>query len=621
MFTSLLKVAAAACLFQLASAGVVVRDEEALIDTDDSLTGEASRPGQVRLDWSDVASLQSATYKGSNYGCKCYVGQSCWPAANKWNQLNNTVGGRLQAHIPPGAVCHNTFQGPFGNVSTYNAAACADAQANFGDEAWTVAKPAAALWTYFTNETCRATTNPTSPCTLGYYGIYVIAATTREHIKAGVDFARKNNIRLIVRNTGHDFIGRSTGWGALIINTHSFKEVTWINAYPGAGTYHGSAVKIGAGVQGGEILTQGHARSPPLVVVTGECATVGIAGGFIQGGGHGPWSTLKGMSVDNVLAFEVLTASGEFTTADANTNADLFWGLKGGGPASFAVILSVTMKTFPDVISSGATLYINGTYPSWTGGMDLFHKYANHFVDNGLYVYYEMAPFSIRVRPWVAIGKTQAQLQAILQPFLDELTTAGVVFEFMIKSYPTFFDLYNDLFEAEQAAQTALTGGWLFNHDDIANRRSQMVTAFQTVIFPRADLVGIMIGHLFNPGYNVPVADNAAHPAWRNATDFIITVLPVSETASLAVKADMQNVLTNTMDAALRGASNSGATYVNEADPYQPNWQTNFWGSSYPRLKTLRSKWDPKGIFYAIATPGTESWEVIEDGTRLCKKL
>lgn len=157
-----------------------------------------------------------------------------------------------------------------------------------------VSQPAAALWTYFTNDTCRPTQNPTDSCTLGYYGVYVIMASTPRHVKAGIDFARRNNLRLIVRNTGHDFIGRSTGYGSLIINTHSFQQIDWIDSYKGPGTYKGGAVTIGAGVQGETILSKGHARSPPLVVVTGECPTVGIAGGFIQGGGHGPWTTLKG---------------------------------------------------------------------------------------------------------------------------------------------------------------------------------------------------------------------------------------------------------------------------------------------------------------------------------------
>lgn len=57
-----------------------------------------------------------------------------------------------------------------------------------------------------------------------------------------------------------------------------------------------------------------------------------------------------------------------------------------------------------------------------------------------------------------------------------------------------------------------------------------------------------------------------------------------------------------------------------QADPYQKNWQKAFWGNIYSDLKKLKAKWDPEGLLYAISTPGTEDWEVIEYGTRLCKR-
>lgn len=450
-------------------------------------------------------------------------------------------------------------------------------------------------------------------------------AKTRNHIKAGIDFARQNNIRLVIRNTGHDFIGRSTGAGSLIINTHSFQEITWINSYSGPGSYSGGAVKIAAGVQGKTILAAGHARNPPKAIVTGECPTVGVAGGFIQGGGHGPWTPLKGMAADNVLAFEVLTASGKFTNANAVENSDLFWALKGGGPSTYAVVLSVTVKSFNDLPSAGATFYLNNTHIGYDNdkfwnATRIFHKYANHFVDNGLYAYFEIFPFTLRVRPFVAIGKTATQLQAIIQPMISEFTAAGIPFEFATKSFPTFYDLYVDLFEAESAAGSALTGGWLINHEDVANNNDGIIEALKTVSAPAPGVFGFMIGHLFNPGYGKPVADSSTHPAWRNATNFLITALSVPIGASKAEKANLQNILTNVIDKSLRDASVSGATYVNEADPYQPNWQSHFWGSNYNTLKTTRNKWDPRGIFYAISTPGTEDWEVIQD-TKLCKKL
>jgi hypothetical protein len=88
------------------------------------------------LSFSDAGSLVTTTWNGHKYGCKCYIGQSCWPSASKWNSLNSTVGGSLIVDIPPGAPCHNTFNGPLGTVNTYDAAACAEATAMWTDETW-----------------------------------------------------------------------------------------------------------------------------------------------------------------------------------------------------------------------------------------------------------------------------------------------------------------------------------------------------------------------------------------------------------------------------------------------------------------------------------------------------
>lgn len=101
--------------------------------------------------------------------------------------------------------------------------------------------------------------------------MYVILAKTREQIKAGIDFARERNLRLIIRNTGHDFMGRSTGFGSLIINTHSFKDVKFLTVYSGHGSWNGSAAIIGARVQARELYRQAFAQKPPVVVVGGEC--------------------------------------------------------------------------------------------------------------------------------------------------------------------------------------------------------------------------------------------------------------------------------------------------------------------------------------------------------------
>jgi hypothetical protein len=132
-------------------------------------------------------------------------------------------------------------------------------------------QPALTLWKYFTNGTCQVTNDPNEPCTLGYYGVYVINATKREHIKSGIDFAREKNLRLVIRNTGHDFVGRSNGWGSFVINTHNFQEISFTKSYNDSGSYKGGAVTIAAGVQGRKLLKAGSEQSPPVAIVTGEC--------------------------------------------------------------------------------------------------------------------------------------------------------------------------------------------------------------------------------------------------------------------------------------------------------------------------------------------------------------
>jgi len=523
--------------------------------------------------------------------------------------------------VPIGAPCYNTFQGPLGTVNTYDAAKCADLTANFANEQYQIENPTAGLWTYFTNDTCRPTTTPSSTCTLGYYPVLYIAAQTTAHIQAGINFARENNLRLIVRNTGHDFLGRSVGWGALVINTHSFRSIATTDAWTGPGGYTGSAITVGAGVQAIDALRHLHGLSPAKIMVTGECATVGVAGGLPQGGGHGPLTNQQGFLADTALSFKAVTAGGQIVTANANTNPDLFFALRGGGPAAFAVIVEATYKTFTDVASAAINVDITpehtqGDINRFWDAIKVFHSYSTAFVSSGLYVYYEIFGPSLHVHPIVGVGKTLPQLQALVAPLFADLAAIGVTPTSSTHSYATFYDLYFALFETEGAGSSALTGGWTIAKQDAANTTA-IVEAFKTV----SNAGGFMVGHMWNAGA-IPVAEQAKssiNPRFRSVVDKIITVYPVSGNAPLAEKAAAQNTLTNVIDAALRRASPNGAAYINEADPFQPNWQDAFWGTNYPALLTARSKWDPHGVFYAVSTPGTEKWSQIEYGTRLCK--
>jgi hypothetical protein len=336
---------------------------------------------------------------------------------------------------------------------------------------------------------------------------------------------------------------------------------------------------------------------------------------------------VKGWAVDNALEFTVLTVSGTILKANPKSSPDLFWALRGGGPGAYGVILSVTYKTHLDLPSSGIVLNINSTHTNDTElfwrGITAFNKYSNHYSNNGLYVYYVLGlgPTNLNIQPFVGFNKSSAELTAIIQPLYDDLKSLGLPYDAVTKSYPTLFDLYIDLFDDEAAGNSALTGGWMFSQSDVATNNDGIISSLRNVV----NNGGFMIGHMWNAGHAIPSAkwnDTATHPAFRNASNKLITTIPLAGNAPLTEKTKAQDLLTNVIDTGLKEAGKFGAAYVNEADPFQPNWQEHFWGrENYVRLLGLKSKWDPEGTFYAVSTPGTEDWVLIEGETRLCRKL
>jgi hypothetical protein len=134
------------------------------------------------------------------------------------------------------------------------------------------------------------------------------------------------------RNTGHDFLGRNTGAGAISIWTHWLKSFELIPYYK-EGSYTGMAARVGAGIETWEAHNYMVKHNISLVVpLTG---TVGPYGGFTAGGGHSTFSSLYGLGSDQVLSARVVTADGRFITADPQTNTDIFYALRGGGGSEF----------------------------------------------------------------------------------------------------------------------------------------------------------------------------------------------------------------------------------------------------------------------------------------------
>jgi FAD/FMN-containing dehydrogenase len=113
------------------------------------------------------------------------------------------------------------------------------------------------------------------------------------------------------------------------------KEMEYVPSYHSA-SWSGPAIKTGAGVQGFELYD--FADQNDVTAAGGLCVTVGVIGGWFQGGGHGPLSPLFGMGADDILTIDVVTSDGRFVTASEDQNTDLFWALRGGGAGTYGVV-------------------------------------------------------------------------------------------------------------------------------------------------------------------------------------------------------------------------------------------------------------------------------------------
>ena len=141
-------------------------------------------------------SLASAANIRRGPTCKVTPSSPHWPSQADWAALNASVSGRLIAPKPLGGVCHQ-------NRPEYNAASCATVAAAWTSEAIHRSDPTSVM---YNDNTCFP--NNTAPCYPSGYPAYVIAATNAQDIQAGVKFAAKTGVRLIVKGTGHDYPAR-----------------------------------------------------------------------------------------------------------------------------------------------------------------------------------------------------------------------------------------------------------------------------------------------------------------------------------------------------------------------------------------------------------------------------
>jgi hypothetical protein len=167
------------------------------------------------------------------------------------------------------------------------------------------------------------------------YPALIARCTSVQDVIAAVRFGRQSGLPVAVRSGGHSFPGLSVADGALVID---LRQMNAISVDPETRT-----VRVGAGAVLGELdqATQAHGLAVPAGIVT----TTGVAG-LTLGGGIGWLQRKYGLTIDNLLGVDLVTAEGELVHASESDNPDLFWGVRGAG-SNFGIVTEFEFRAHP----------------------------------------------------------------------------------------------------------------------------------------------------------------------------------------------------------------------------------------------------------------------------------
>ncbi len=482
---------------------------------------------------------------------------------------------------------------------------------------------------------------------------YAVTAKSTADVVAAVNFARTHRLRLVVKGGGHSYHGGSNAPDSLLVWTRAMETATLHDAFVPQGcegkVQPSPAVNLGAGslwFHAYDAVTTRGGR----YVQGGGCATVGVPG-LVLGGGFGSFSKRYGMAAANMLEAEVVTADGRVRVANACTHPDLFWALKGGGGSTFGIVTRLTLRTHALPETFGAVLM------TLTAESDaVFRKLIRRFV--AFYGGSLMNPHwgeQVRLYPTnrMAIqmlfeGLDRAQAEEVWRPFLAEVEKPGsgitVAADRTIAVVPAR-EFWNPEFlrtnlgpfvraDDRPSSPPFKNLWWASNEEELG----AYWHGYESTWLPRS-LVGSArqealanalfaasrhwtVGLHFNKGLAgappeaiAAAKDSCTNPALLDA--FALAIVAGSgppaypgvtghQPDPVDARTDAQRI--HGAMAELRKLVPQPGSYVLESNYFEPNWQQAFWGANYPRLRAIKRKYDPGGLFFVHHGVGSEDW-------------
>jgi hypothetical protein len=146
-----------------------------------------------------------------------------YPTKADWQSFNTSIDGHLLVGHPPGHFCYDPH---FDRAKCYEAYTASSSSASILEQPTAIDYP---WWGGLGCQPTAGTRGDKQGCGIGNYPNYVVDSYKTEYVQKAVIFARKHNLRLTIKNTGHDFLGRNIGFGSLSIWTRHMKGMRMIN--------------------------------------------------------------------------------------------------------------------------------------------------------------------------------------------------------------------------------------------------------------------------------------------------------------------------------------------------------------------------------------------------------
>ncbi|KAI0806129.1 hypothetical protein BC629DRAFT_1144164 [Irpex lacteus] len=581
----------------------------------------------MRLRSAVLLSVLLAATANADKKCKCLPGDSCFPSQAEWDTFSKGLSQPLISNQRPFAsVCYNTS-------SNFDAAECARRSAiQLDSEALIDAGNTVQLINFqdqlFSNGTvaqCPFDPQPGAVCDQGRVPVYSINATSVADIESTVAFASQHNLHLVIRNTGHELLGRAFGVGSVELYVHSMKQSNFTDSFvpenAPASTPGQHAVTIQPGVQWGEIYDLADQHDRLIIGGFSVGGTVGAGGGWPVGGGQSIMSPFYGLGVDNVLQYTVVLPNATHVTANEYTNPDLFWALRGGGAPSFGVVTSTTYKTH-DNIPVTAAFYAATANSSDTflNLMTLWAQHHNGLADagwGGLWPYFSNQLYLTFVSPGnpptnpAALTALQSFYNASRQVEGVNVSLAATV------PYTSFAQMVHD-----NLGDTSKGHGLNYSDFHVSGSRAYLsswllprnATAPENAETLAKALVSVPAGTPYLNGggavANVSGDATAVTPAWRDSIADFTIIFGFNETTNATDYVNAKNTVHAQIEPFRQIAPvPQGGQYLNEGDVLEPDWQQAHWGSNYDRLLKIKKEIDPNDLLVVYHGVNSEDWD------------